>query len=383
MVIEEIISELDKFITKYKERKDSAEKGISLRNNIKQALTEKGIQGADALDDSAIVERIKTLPSSGNTTVEGTQGNNSINETYAQQVIQILKENHIPFLNSKEDNVEEFKKYASTFGVRIRLLDKAPTVDIRDSKIVVEVTPNQWGAVNVDYVADGQQHSEMITSTKLITGVTKFSYQECDYYGVLGSYPKKEVYLNAYGNQINHPENYTFNQKNDRYGIKFDKLVDNSDYDILDFRDSNFYLPIAKSKAKEIDSNKTLQDISYSIDKFNLNGNIKVAIVDGTNTSSLGIQYATGDVLKNLPKYLVIMEALRLAKTKTSLFGKEVQLNNWYDLGESRDLWNERYRNGSKSGTVIYRWDSTQNKYMFESVDTLEDWLKTHPLETL
>lgn len=72
MVIEEIISELDKFITKYKERKDSAEKGISLRNNIKQALTEKGIQGADTLDDSAIVERIKMLSSNGNTIVEGT-----------------------------------------------------------------------------------------------------------------------------------------------------------------------------------------------------------------------------------------------------------------------------------------------------------------------
>ena len=111
MVIEEIINELDKFIAKYKERKDGAEKGASLRNNIKQALTEKGIQGADTLDDSAIVERIKTLPSSGNTTVEGTQGNNSINESFAQQVVRVLKENHIPFLNSKEDNLEEFKKY--------------------------------------------------------------------------------------------------------------------------------------------------------------------------------------------------------------------------------------------------------------------------------
>lgn len=383
MVIEEIISELDKFITKYKERKDSAEKGISLRNNIKQALTEKGIQGVDTLDDNAIVERIKTLSSSGNTTVDGAQGNNSINESYVQQVIQVLKENHIPFLNSKEDNIEEFKKYASTFGLRIRLLDKAPTVDIIDSKIVVEITPNQWGAVSVDYIVDGQQHSELVVSTKSFTGVGKFSYRECDYYGVFGSYPKKEIYLSAYENQINHPGNYTFGQKNDRYGVKFDKLIDNSDYDILDFRDTNFYLPIAKSKAKEIDGNKTLQDISYSIEKFNLNGNIKVAIIDGTYTSSLGIQYATGDVLKNLPKYLVIMAALRLSITKTSLFGKEVQLNNWYDVGESQDLWNERYRKSNTTNTVIYRWDSTQNKYMFESVDTLEDWLKTHPLEIL
>ena len=113
MIIEEIINELDKFITKYKERKDVAEKGASLRNNIKQALTEKGIQGADMLDDGAIVERIKTLNSNSDTAVGQTQNNNNpINETFAQKVINILKENNFPYLNSEEDNLEEFKKYA-------------------------------------------------------------------------------------------------------------------------------------------------------------------------------------------------------------------------------------------------------------------------------
>lgn len=67
MVIEEIISELDKFISKYKENKSNAEKGNVLRNSIKQALTSKGVQGADSLDDNAIVEAVKSssAPSTG------------------------------------------------------------------------------------------------------------------------------------------------------------------------------------------------------------------------------------------------------------------------------------------------------------------------------
>lgn len=71
MVIEEIISELDKFISKYKENKSNAEKGNVLRTSIKQALTSKGVQGADSLDDNAIVEAVKSssAPSTGGGTI--------------------------------------------------------------------------------------------------------------------------------------------------------------------------------------------------------------------------------------------------------------------------------------------------------------------------
>lgn len=70
MVIEDIINELDKFITKYKENKSNAEKGNTLRSNIKQALSSRGIQGADALDDNGIVEAVKSssAPSTGGST---------------------------------------------------------------------------------------------------------------------------------------------------------------------------------------------------------------------------------------------------------------------------------------------------------------------------
>ena len=267
MVIEEIISELDKFITKYKERKDSAEKGISLRNNIKQALTEKGIQGADALDDSAIVERIKTLSSSRNTTVEGTQGNNSINETFSQKVIQILKENHYPFLNSENDSIEKFTEFMKKKAFTITALKKNPQVLIENNTLAVSITPNDGLAVKVKYTSDDTMHEEVISQNKTFANISKFTYRECDYYGNFGKEAEKTIYLNAYRQQLEHPENYTFSgdkYMGDRNEIAFTELVDNSNYDILDFRDKNFYKPIASKKVKEINSEKSLdEDLVY------------------------------------------------------------------------------------------------------------------------
>ena len=198
MVIEEIINELDKFIAKYKERKDGAEKGVSLRNNIKQALTEKGIQGVDTLDDSAIVERIKTLSFSGNTTVEGTQGKNSIDETFAQQVIQILKENHYPFLNSKEDSLDKFVEFMKFKSLRINALENKPRVMIDDNGLSILVTPNNGFAVKVKYTSNNEEHEEMVINDKMIHDVTKFSYRECDYYGHFGDEKEKSVLLSHY-----------------------------------------------------------------------------------------------------------------------------------------------------------------------------------------
>ena len=385
MVIEEIISELDKFITKYKERKDSAEKGISLRNNIKQALTEKGIQGADALDDSAIVERIKTLPSSGNTTVDGTYGNNSINESYAQQVIQILKENHYPFLNSENDSIEKFTEFMKKKALTITALKKNPQVLIENNTLAVSITPNDGLAVKVKYTSDDTMHEEVISQNKTFANISTFTYRECDYYGNFGKEAEKTIYLNAYRQQLEHPENYTFSgdkYMGDRNEIAFTELVDNSNYDILDFRDKNFYKPIASKKVKEINSEKSLdEDLGYSLRNIKLNGIIKIGLM--SEDSNLGLDLVNSSAFMNLPKYIVYLGEFLSNGVNYSLMGTYVKFEDKYSLQSNPEVWEEREQQFERVRSAIYRWDATQNKYMFESVDTLEDWLKTHPLETL
>nr|DAS25527.1 MAG TPA: hypothetical protein [Bacteriophage sp.] len=77
MIVEDIVNELDKFIAKYKENKTTAEQGQSLRTKVKEALAGKGVQNTDSLDDSAIIEAVKSLSSNGGANT-GTSANFNI-----------------------------------------------------------------------------------------------------------------------------------------------------------------------------------------------------------------------------------------------------------------------------------------------------------------
>lgn len=388
MVIEEIVNELDTFITKYKERKSSAEKGISLRNNIKQALIEKGIQGADTLDDSAIVERIKMLSSNGNTAVEGTQGNNSINETFAEKVIQALKENHYPFLNSEADSLEKFVEFMKKKAPRIEGLLYKPQVVLEDEGLAVSITPADGLAVKVRYTTGNKDYEEIVTKEKTISNVSKFSYRECDYYGTFGDIPEKNIYLAPYRKQLEHPENYLFSgDNNGGYSseVAFTGLIDNSNYDIIDLSDSSFYRAIASKKVKENNSNKKLdRNLDYSLRNVTLNGTIKIGLLQDSGSGySLGLPRLNSPALKTPPKYIVSKGMNTLEYSPLYILGKSYNLENKYNSRTDADTWRERLKEVSVTGTIIYRWDSTQNQYVFESTATLEEWLKTHPIETL
>ena len=388
MVIEEIINELDKFITKYKERKDGAEKGISLRNNIKQVLIEKGIQGVDTLDDSAIVERIKTLPSSGNTDVEETQSNNSINETFAQQVIQILKENHIPFLNSKEDNIEELKKWTQKVNTVIGNKQVYPDIKYVDGKTRVKIKPTEYFGVKVDCVCDSGTVNETILAEKEYTGVTSMSIQPVDYYGAKDSNIGKRTlnfeFLEKMGSLDKLQVQYTEGSNND---ILFTSIVDSNDYNIFDERMKKLYFALIEQKANSIKGSKEFnpESIPDAVETYKITGNIKLLILDKQQIDSsydennfFGFGYLRGGtILESKPKYIAVINP----DLKWGQNNKDSNIN-FEDIGHTEE-WNQRVEKANKTKTIIYRWDSTQGKYMFESAETLEEWLKTHPIETL
>lgn len=388
MVIEEIINELDKFITKYKERKDGAEKGISLRNNIKQVLIEKGIQGVDTLDDSAIVERIKTLPSSGNTDVEETQSNNSINETFAQQVIQILKENHIPFLNSKEDNIEELKKWTQKVNTVIGNKQVYPDIKYVDGKTMVKIKPTEYFGVKVDCVCDSGTVNETILAEKEYTGVTSMSIQPVDYYGAKDSNIGKRTlnfeFLEKMGSLDKLQVQYTEGSNND---ILFTSIVDSNDYNIFDERMKKLYFALIEQKANSIKGSKEFnpEGIPDAVETYKITGNIKLLILDKQQIDNsydennfFGFGYLRGGtILESKPKYIAVINP----DLNWGQNNKNSNIN-FEDIGHTEE-WNQRVEKANKTKTIIYRWDSTQGKYMFESAETLEEWLKTHPIETL
>ena len=99
--------------------------------------------------------------------------------------------------------------------------------------------------------------------------------------------------------------------------------------------------------------------------------------------SNLGLDLVNSSAFMNLPKYIVYLGEFLSNGVNYSLMGTYVKFEDKYSLQSNPEVWEEREQQFERVRSAIYRWDATQNKYMFESVDTLEDWLKTHPLETL
>ena len=379
MIIEEIINELDKFITKYKERKDVAEKGASLRNNIKQALTEKGIQGADMLDDGAIVERIKTLNSNSDTAVGQTQNNNNpINETFAQKVINILKENNFPYLNSEEDNLEEFKKYA--LSKKEEIVDVTSLIEpiVKEGSVHVVVTPKNGQGIKVRYTESGEQKEETVKSKKEFANITEFKYQPCDYYGVAGTVIEKQLYLDVFEKQLNR-DGITFEfEKYSSGNYTAKSIVDNNDYDILDSTKVKTYSGIlAEEIKKRFDGGILNENYDSYLKTLQYNGIIKIFILNDMFGNNLfGFRNLENDPFKNKPKHIVLSNTY----SPSSAIYINTGVSYYIDFDSINS---EAHDKIEKTKTAIYRWDSTKNKYTFESADTLEDWLKEHPLDTL
>ena len=323
----------------------------------------------------------------GNASAPSTNETPNHDESFGQKVINILKENHYPFLNSEDDSIEKFTEFMKKKAFTITALTERPKVLIENNTLAVSVTPNDGLAVKVKYTIDNTEHEEVISQNKTFTNVSKFTYRECDYYRNFGKETEKTIYLNAYRQQLEHPENYTFSgdkYMGDRDEIAFTELVDNSNYDILDFRDKNFYKPIASKKVKEINSEKSLdEDLESSLENVKLNGIIKIGLI--SDDSKLGLDSINSSAFMNLPKYIVYLGEFlsNLSSPRYSLMATYVEFENEYSLRHSPEVLTEREQQFESVRSAIYRWDATQNKYMFEAVSTLEDWLKTHPLESI
>ena len=152
--------------------------------------------------------------------------------------------------------------------------------------------------------------------------------------------------------------------------------MDNNDYDILDATNKTVYFDILDYEIKKRFDGKMLPDTN-SLKTLQYNGTVKVLIFNYDYQYSLfGFSSFENDPFKNKPKYIALKDTNYLVDNIQFGYNFSYPSENKY-LGE--DLQNKL----RQTKTVIYRWDSTENKYMFESADTLEDWLKEHPLDTL
>lgn len=342
---------------------------------------------------------------------EGGHENANTNEShalngYAEKIVKLLKDNHIPYLNSEEDNIEKFKKLiAEKFKLRdwnsmsdeIRLStnnDGSYTLSPRKLEYTVfkcEFTNknNEKESRDIDWTSNG--------SNEIKNPIGKFSYSYNDLYGV--KFKSGERYLEFYEKQTNDDflDNYTVTEDNEHTNdstsyFYYAGIEDNNNYDIVDLRFTDNltspYSSLITCKFKKMYPDKFKNNYyisSHGSTSFRMSGEIKVLIVSSE-------QYFGGwnfkpkegqEYLAKKPKYLISERNLLSYSVFNLLSGYSLPLENKYDSDRQREFWEDMEKKYEQYGALIYKWNDEKGKYVIVDSKPIEDWLKEHPIDTL
>ncbi len=376
---------------------------MSIVDNIQSLATQigtdvKGLKAdkADKADFDKVVQALNGIAEGlkgGGGGPSPTPSENTVSGSFAQEVVKALIDNHIPFLGGTgEQNLEQFKAYASRL---IRLSQSTPYISApigwddvaKRNDYYVTVVPPTYTTLKVDYIQNGVVKSELLKSSANIYNPTELSYQICDYYGAELT-PKVVLYFEALKEDKQRNIVVTDEpSKNSDYSFYWKTIVDNNDYGILDFTLSyNTLNKLIANKAKALYPGKYTQACGINATTnatITYTGNIKVLKVSNVSNYSLAYnaKLPTTPFKKN-PKYLVF--------TWASGFSNKIQVSNvnfnTEDKASSKKSiseWANLETDFARTRTIIYKWSDNDNKYLVESCDMLDEWLRAHPLETL
>ena len=164
--------------------------------------------------------------------------------------------------------------------------------------------------------------------------------------------------------------------------VTITKIIDNNDYDIYDLSNHGMYVTAIEKQFKNQfptkDYNST--NLRFLDEKIEINGQIKILKFHKGNAflePKLGFKvksgYANLYFFKNNPKYISVY-----SKTET---GRFLDLN-----GRVGIISNDKLGGKVNANSFISKFSSEDRnlkRYTGITRDSLEDWLKANPLETL
>ena len=190
-------------------------------------------------------------------------------------------------------------------------------------------------------------------------------------------------FFTVYLQELEKHANVTVEMKEERDGtVTITKIVDNNDYDIYDLSNHGMYIQAVEKQFKSQFPNKDYNstDIIFLNERIEINGQIKILKFHRDNAVlepnvGIKIEKGYGDLFffKNNPKYVCVYSRIETGRLlgvnrgisilSTNKLGGKVNANSFISKFSSEDRIRKRY-------TGITR-------------DTLEDWLKANPLDTL
>lgn len=225
----------------------------------------------------------------------------------------------------------------------------------------------------------GGETIETITNNEF----TVINPNDCKYYVFKNEDVVEIEFFTVYLQELEKHTNVTVEMKEERDGtVTITKIVDNNDYDIYDLTNHGMYVTAIEKQFKAQFPNKDYNstDIVFIGERIEINGKAKILKFHRDNAvleSKVGIKIKEGygDLFffKNNPKYICVY-----SKIET---GRSLSVNSGIGILSTNKLSGKA--NANSFIAKFSQEDSKFKRYTNVTLETLEDWIKTNPLETL
>lgn len=225
----------------------------------------------------------------------------------------------------------------------------------------------------------GEESTEVITNNEF----TVVDPTDCKYLIFKDTDVVDVEFFTVYLKELEKHDNITVEMKEETNGsVTITKIIDNNDYDIYDLSNHGMYVTAIEKQFKTQFTTKNYSStaINFLNEKIEINGQIKVLKFHKGNAflePKLGFKekggYANLYFFKNNPKYVCVY-----SKTETGQF---LTVNGQVGIVSNNKLGGKVNANSfiSKFSSE----DRIRKRYTGITRDTLEDWLKANPIETL
>ena len=292
----------------------------------------------------------------------------------------------IPFKEINESNFQLFVDFISK-----NVIVRNPTTEfkgrvfalLKDGHTTVTIKLDDYSIksgykLKVVYTK-GEESTEVITNNEF----TIVDPTDCKYLVFKDTDVVDVELFTVYLKELEKHDNVTVEMKEETNGsVTITKIIDNNDYDICDSTNNGMYIQAIEKQFKSQFPNKdySATDINFIGERIEINGQIKVLKFHKGNAflePKLGFKVKSGYAdlyfFKNNPKYIYVYSKMETGQFLTvngqvlivsnNKLGGKVNANSFISKFSSEDRNLKRY-------TGITR-------------DSLEDWLKANPLETL
>ena len=296
----------------------------------------------------------------------------------------------IPF---KEVNESNFQLFVDFISKNVRMLN--PTTEFNGRVFAVLKDGHTTVTIKLDdesiksgyklkvVYTKGKETSEVITNSEF----TVVDPTECKYQIFKDTDVVDVEFFTVYLKELEKHDNVTIEMKEETNGtVAITKVIDNNNYDIYDLSNHGMYVNAIENQFREKfpDKDYNTTAINFLNEKIEINGQIKVlkfhyrsAVLEPKLGFKVKSGYGNLYFFKNNPKYISVY-----SRTET---GNSLKING--------QVWISSYKETTRkldgkvnANSVISKFDSegsTFKRYTGITRESLEDWLKANPLETL